>query len=29
MTGFRIEPRVLDFYFCSRVVGQVGDRTEF
>ncbi len=26
---FRIEPRVLDFYFCSRVVGQVGDRTEF
>lgn len=25
----RIEPRVLDFYFCSRVVGQVGDRTEF
>lgn len=26
---FRVEPRVLDFYFCSRVVGQVGDRTEF
>lgn len=26
---FRIEPRTLDFYFCSRVVGQVGDRTHF
>lgn len=26
---FRVEPRVMDFYFCSRVVGQVGDRTEF
>jgi hypothetical protein len=26
---FRVEPRTLDFYFCSRVVGQVGDRTEF
>ena len=26
---FRIEPRTLDFYFCSRVVGQVGDRTDF
>lgn len=26
---FRIEPRALDFYFCSRVVSEVGDRTHF
>ncbi len=26
---FRIEPRVLDFYFCSRVCSSVGDKTEF
>ena len=26
---FRIEPRVLDFYFCSRVVSAIGDRTQF
>jgi hypothetical protein len=26
---FRIEPRVLDFYFLSRVSSGVGDRTQF
>ncbi|MCB1319220.1 MAG: hypothetical protein KDK34_03145 [Leptospiraceae bacterium] len=26
---FRIEPRLLDFYFCSRVSSSVGDRTVF
>lgn len=26
---FRIEPRALDFYFFSRVVSEVGDRTHF
>ncbi|MEM7183321.1 MAG: hypothetical protein AAF518_20580 [Spirochaetota bacterium] len=26
---FRIAPRVLDFYFCSRVVSQGGDQTAF
>ena len=26
---FRIEPRTLDFYFMSRVVSEIGDRTEF
>ena len=26
---FRIEPRVLDFYFCARVVRDEGDRTVF
>src|SRR5690606_35858698 len=26
---FRIEPRHVDFYFCSRVVSQTGDRTNF
>lgn len=26
---FRIEPRALDFYFCSRVVSEEGDRTHF
>ncbi len=26
---FRIEPRALDFYFCSRVVSSIGDRTNF
>ena len=26
---FRIEPAVLDFYFCARVVSQIGDRTDF
>lgn len=26
---FRIEPRGLDFYFCSRVVSAVGDKTNF
>ncbi len=26
---FRVEPRILDFYFCSRVVSSIGDRTQF
>ena len=26
---FRVEPRVFDFYFCSRVVSHVGDKTVF
>lgn len=26
---FRKEPRVFDFYFCSRVVSHVGDRSDF
>jgi hypothetical protein len=26
---FRIEPAVLDFYFCARVASKVGDRTDF
>lgn len=26
---FRIEPRVLDFYFCSRVSSRTGDRTHW
>lgn len=26
---FRIEPRALDFYFLSRVVSEIGDRTHF
>ncbi len=26
---FRIEPRALDFYFFSRVVSEIGDRTHF
>jgi len=26
---FRIEPRVFDFYFCSRVTSAVGDKTNF
>ena len=26
---FRIEPRALDFYFCSRVVSAIGDKTDF
>ncbi len=26
---FRIEPAVLDFYFCARVASKIGDRTDF
>lgn len=26
---FRIEPRVFDFYFCSRVTSAIGDKTNF
>ncbi|MCR9144861.1 MAG: hypothetical protein NXI24_21665 [bacterium] len=26
---FRIEPSVLDFYFCARVASKIGDRTDF